>query len=114
MATPGGGFAAGQCDEIGGIRYRVRQGRKGPDDLVLELEGHRGFVPAKMALGALMADFFYQNEESLYPRQFGYRGGDMYFNFLLSAIRRGWREACLELEAERQRRDRRGRGDGAE
>jgi len=97
-------FAVGDDGDIGGIRWRIVQGNKGPTDLILELEGRTGFAPARMALGGLMADFFYQNEERLYPRTFGYRGGELYLDFLRVALRRGWRQAHLELEAEREKR----------
>lgn len=106
-------FIAGDHGDVGGIRWRVRTGRKGPTDLILDLEGGRGFVPVRMALGFLMADFFEGNEAQLYPRMYGYQAGDMYMNFCLMAQRHGWLPAVAELERQREQREARRRRDPA-
>lgn len=98
-------FVVGQEYDIGGVRLRIRQGRKGPDDLVLDIEGYAGYVPVRMTLGALMADFFFQNEERLYPQEFNFEGGNRYVRFIHRAIAIGWENAAAQLARERALRE---------
>lgn len=101
-------FAPGQVEDIDGFTFRIRQGRKGPNDLVLDLWNGREYAPVPMGLGGLMADFFYQNEERLYPQQYGFDGGERYLRFLRDCTRRGWRDVLSELKGQklaRQQRD---------
>ena len=90
----------GYCNEI---RYRVVTGRKGPDDLRLDLFINGDWQPAKMEIGFLMADFFFENEHALYPRARGYRGGFEYLKALQDASRYGWQATQRQLRTQQSR-----------
>ncbi|HXH35236.1 MAG TPA: hypothetical protein VNJ54_12635 [Plantibacter sp.] len=98
-------FAPGQAGNIGGVEWRVVQGRKSPSDLRLDLRAVR-FVPVSMSVGFLFADFYTQNERTLAIE--GYLAasvarepGARYVNFILGAQRMGWEDAAAQLQAER-------------
>lgn len=92
-----------------GITLRVEQGKKAADDLRMDIFVGR-WVPIPMAFGAILADFFYENEEVLYPPRgdAGPKGGKKYLDYLQGAAYVGWEaaESYLqdEKEAARQRR----------
>lgn len=92
-------FVVGYEVNISGIRFRVEQGRKDPNDRVLLWLTPTGWVPIEMAAGALMADFFYENEHVLYPPP--YAGGEKYRDFLKHAMQHGWEKAVAGLRAEK-------------
>lgn len=96
-------FTAGDHWDIGGVEARIVTGRKGPDDLRLDLRA-REFVPVKMSLGFLFADFFAQNEGVLYPTKDGFQGGDLYLHYLKGAVLLGWEAVAEQLEIERARK----------
>jgi hypothetical protein len=104
-------FHVGEEGDCGrGFRYRVRQGRKGPTDKILDVASDRGaYVPVSMELGFLLADFFRQNEDELYLPSLGLDGGDMYLNRVLCAARNGWRSEADRLRGEREARAARNR-----
>ena len=93
---------------FGGVRYRIRQGRKGADDLVLEAYACETYawVPVPMSLGQFLADFFSENELALdKERKFWRFNGDTYYlRSLHKAVRFGWRLVADETERARRRR----------
>lgn len=98
-------FAVGQHGEIGGVQWRVVQGRKAPDDLRLDIRCPR-FVAVKMDVGFLFADFYAQNERTLalagyLARSVATTPGQRYINFLVGAQRMGWEVAAEQLAFER-------------
>lgn len=107
-------FQAGETgDVVGyGVQYRVRQGRKGPTDLVIDIRTD-GWVPVPMNLGFLLSDFFQQNEDRLYPPSAGGRGGGYYHRELEYSRRYGWRACVAKLKKERERREAQRRRDAA-
>jgi hypothetical protein len=93
---------------IGGVRIRVVKGRKAPNDMKLEiccnedatsLEQRWQAVP--MTLVAYMTEFFYKNEDVLYPRSEGYLGGEKFLMFLRDAVENGYETATAGLEWEK-------------
>ena len=86
----------------GAFPWRVRQGVKGPADLVLELRAGNGWRPVPMALVALALDFLQENEERLYPPPTGL-GRRPFFDFCRKAIDAGYETAVAELELDKQR-----------
>ncbi|MCR4341993.1 MAG: hypothetical protein NUW01_19115 [Gemmatimonadaceae bacterium] len=92
-------FHAGQHGDIGGVEWRVVTGRKAPGDLRLDVRAVR-FIPVKMDLGFLFADFYAQNERVLYPHR-GDEAGDRYVNFIRGAMYLGWQDAAEQLAFER-------------
>lgn len=93
--------------EVDGVRFRVVPGVKKPGDLRMDwwLEGR--WVPAPMSWGALLGDFFYDNEQFLYPPMPNNRlkGGEKYVLFVRHAGRHGWRSAMAGLRAEKAMRE---------
>ena len=98
---------------VAGTKLRRHDGAPG-HDLRLECwnpEESR-WVPVKMELGAVLADFFYENEEHLFRRDEGFAGGRKYTYFINSAMTSGWLQAARTLNRERKARDDR-RGEAA-
>lgn len=90
---------------VSGIWFRIEPGKKqarvsGGQDLRLEAWSGRAWVPVEMALGAFLADFFYENEEVLYPPP--NMGGQYYIEYVCNeAAHRGWVTAALNIRKER-------------
>lgn len=89
------------------LPLRVVEGHKavmepGEIDLRLEWFTDGRWRPVPMSAGALMADFFAENEEIRYPQSMGYKGGRYYLSYLRTAATHGWRVAESTLQAERQ------------
>lgn len=91
--------------ELDGLRWRVVLGRKesrvpGEVDLRLEHMTPNGWRPTAMALLFMLADFWYENEDILYPRP-RWQGAD----YLLRAVRRatqnGYESEITRLEDEK-------------
>jgi hypothetical protein len=103
-------FQAGQEYTISGLQFRVVAGKKGPDDLRLEVMNDAGnYRPVLMSLGLFLADFFGENEDYLYPPPGA--GGDYYISECWRARRQGWEEAALHLvrqKAAKRAREREG------
>lgn len=104
-------WEAGQTGMVGGIPWRVVQGYKRPDDLRLEFFfSGRGWVAVKMEVGFLLADFFFENEEVLYPREndhgypTGRDGGLYYLRAATHAAHYGWEAARDKLGDEKRRK----------
>jgi hypothetical protein len=102
MTTPDR-FAPGLSGTLNGIEWRVVKGHKKDGDLRLELRALE-FRAVPMALGFLCADFFYENENVLYPPSEGFLGGEKYLRGLKGAVALGWRAAMDWLEDERRRK----------
>lgn len=64
------------------------------------------WIPAPMALAFMLTEFFYHEEEFLYPRQTGYLGGYKFMRYLWDAAIKGWLHARDNLE-----RDKAGKAD---
>lgn len=100
-------FKAGDTGTVGGINWRVVQGKKSPSDLRLDLCAPR-WIPPSMTLSFLFADFYAQNERTL--AQEGYLApwvaanpGARYLRFVAAAMEPGigWQVARDQLEIER-------------
>jgi hypothetical protein len=85
---------------VAGLPLRVVPGYKAPDDLRLEWLTPDGWRPVTMAAGAILADFWYENEEVLYPPPAA--GGHYYLSYVNQAAHEGWEVADARLLAERQ------------
>ncbi len=102
ITDPRRDFVVGEEGIAGGMRYRIDPGRKKEGDLILKLWDGKSWVPIGMELGGMLADFHYQVEENLYPRNAGFKGGEKYFEHMRRAVKNGWRFAGAILTAERQ------------
>lgn len=94
--------------ELDGLRWRVVKGKKtslvpGEDDLRLEHMTPQGWRPTAMALVFMLTDFWYENEDVLYPKP-RFQGAD----YLLRAIKRaalnGFQSEVDRLEGEKVRK----------
>lgn len=97
-------FEEGQSGVVGGIPWRIRKGRKMDGDLIVDLLAPDGWHPVKMSLVGLLTQFFYENEQRLYPPP-RFRGGEFFVAFLRGCIRIGWSDASAMLEDQRRRRE---------
>lgn len=70
------------------------------------------FFAVPMPLGFLLADFFHDNEDVLYPPSDGYQGGERYLTAVRGAVRLGWEAAAEHLGDERERADLQRNGSG--
>jgi hypothetical protein len=82
--------------------FRVKRGDKDGGDLRLDWwsSAQKLWVPVQMSAAALITDFFYENEEHLYPRVRGYMGGDFFIEYLKLAAHEGWQVADKKLRTE--------------
>lgn len=98
-------FQEGQRFLVDGMEFLVQQGSKHPDDLRLLWRIGGRWRPVRMAVGAFLADFFFENEQVLYPPRpdgSGPKGGAKYLDYIRHAARFGWEKAEAGLVAERQ------------
>lgn len=108
MSEPARRFQDGEEGTLlGGFDYRIVRGRKGPDDLVLQLKGPSEYRHVPMELGFMVTDFFVENENMLYREEFRYEGGRYYLRKLRETLDKGWRPVSDELQAQRRRRQQR-------
>lgn len=85
--------------------------QKGPD-LRLDIgfpgaENQGMYVPLPMPLSFLITDFYYHNEERLYPQDFpnkNLRGGQWFLDSCGHAVQHGWRSATAELAGDIKRK----------
>ena len=81
---------------------RVVQGKKGPNDLRLDVLVNGGWRSVSMHLAFMLTDFFYENENALYP--YPARGGPYFMDALKTASRYGHERAQKELEFDQRRK----------
>lgn len=106
-------FSAGDTFRMSGMDFRVRQGRKAPDDIVIDWCTSSGWVPIGFDVLGLLHDFFYENEEVLYPSPMGYMGGAKVTDFERFAVKHGHDAAIHRLESEKRMKQSRLFEDGA-
>ena len=90
----------GWSRRIDGISFRIVRGRKGPNDLRLDWYVDGQWRPIHMRIAALLTDFFYENEDVLYPPPA--KGGQKILDYLRWAAKNGWEKAEAGLRAERE------------
>lgn len=96
-------WTEGWEDSVDGVGYRVVRGSKSQNDLRLDWRAGGGWRPVAMRTGALLADFFYENEHVLYPPP-RLQGGERYLGYIEQAARGGWAPAELTLREQSFRR----------
>ena len=101
-------WAPGAEFELDGLRWRVVRGRKqsrvpGEIDLRLEHLTPQGWRPTAMALLFMLADFWYENEDLLYPRP-RFQGADYLLRAVGRAAKNGYQSEVDRLEAEKARK----------
>jgi hypothetical protein len=100
-------WLAGMAFEVDGVFYRVLRGRKeaprGAEDLRLEHRVDGVWRPVRMQTGAMLADFFFENEDVLYPRP-RFNGGTEYLSYLWDAAYTGWEHSEGRLQEQKTRR----------
>jgi hypothetical protein len=90
---------------VDGVTFRTVPGSKAPSDLRLEWYISGRWIPVAMSAGLVMADFFYENEERLFP--YPADGGERYLRAIRDAARtEGWDRVATRLAADRERRRR--------
>jgi hypothetical protein len=101
-------FAAGMHGDIGGVQWRVVEGKKSINDLRLDVYIPR-WVPPQMSVGFLFADFYAFNERRLsrdgyLARAVADAPGARYLHFLGAAMQEwiGWEGAAEQLRLERE------------
>lgn len=92
-------WQAHQAFALAGQRFRVRAGYKSPEDLCLEWDIDGKWVAIPMSVGLMLNDFFYENEDVLYPKERGFKGGDYWRTYARHAERHGWQKAWAGVEA---------------
>lgn len=98
-------FNAGDREDFDGVAFRVVEGRKAPGDLRLEVQARNGlWRPVTMRMVFFLADFFFENEELLYPPP-RYLGGAKFRRAVKQAMEKGYKQADASLQVERQRKD---------
>lgn len=92
-----------------GLHLRVVEGAKPVNgngegrDLRLEVDVNGQWTAVHMELGFALADFFYENEEVLFPPP-QYKGGEKYLEQVQNAARFGYLAAQEWLERESRRK----------
>jgi hypothetical protein len=102
-------FAIGDKFEFPGARFEIILGEKKPkggngQDLVLTLNGRQNKVPMEMA--GMMVEFFFHNEETLYPPFADYEGGKKFLTYGYNCVKMGYPDATRRLELEKANKDR--------
>lgn len=84
--------------------FRVVPGNKAPGDLRLDWFSSRQrlWIPVQMSAAALITDFWYENEDHLYPPSRGKRGGKYFLDYLQIAAIEGWETADRKLRREQR------------
>ena len=101
-------WRAGMHGQYQGFQWRTSPGYKGRGDLRLDIRTRNqrrdDWCAVPMALGFLLADFFYDNEERVHPPRLYFRGGEYYLDHLLDAVCDGWESQALLVEDQRRRK----------
>jgi hypothetical protein len=63
--------------------------------------GKGRWIPVPMALAFMLTEFFYAEEEFLYPKAGGNLGGDKFMRYCWDAAVKGWRHARDNLEQDK-------------
>ncbi len=107
--------------EINGMWFRIVPEtlassplRKGNGHMILQYWRAAGQYPdglqpgkwleVKMDAGFMMSDFFFREEEAMYERERGFRGGYKYMQACWQAVHNGWDHAARTLCMERNRK----------
>ena len=100
------GLVAGWSKTISGVELRIVHGYKSPDDLRIEWwdEKKSKWRPIHMELAAVLVEFFFDNEERLYPRTSGYKGGQKFWDYLVSSVAQGFELSTGVLLGEKLRK----------
>jgi hypothetical protein len=95
-----------------GLQFRVVRGKKqpkygpnpyeNPHDLRLDVMVEGRWRPVNMETTFLMVDFFYENEDVLYPRP-RFEGGKKFLDEMRKAARSGWQWPTDGIEIDRAR-----------
>jgi hypothetical protein len=103
----------GDHGDLCGVPYRVVKGVKfrgvNPEenDLVMQWWVNGRWRNLDMKVGAVMADFFYENEELAFPpeRNPKWLGGNYYLAYINGAAQSGWKQADKRLreQSDKQR-----------
>lgn len=96
-------WQVGEPFEVDGLRWRVVKGKKSPDDLRLEHLTPNGWRPTAMAMLFMLADFWYENEDLLYPKP-RYQGADYLLREVTRAAKQGWQVAQAKLQKEKEQK----------
>lgn len=95
-------WQAGWRGTVDGVTLRVERGKKGPADLRMDVFVGGEWKPVHMSLGCVLADFFFENEDVLYPPSQGFAGGTYYLRALAEAPKVGWEAVVGRIRSERQ------------
>lgn len=92
---------------VDGVTLRVVRGKKqsrivGADDLRMDIFVGGEWKPVHMSLGCILADFFMENEDVLYPPTQGFAGGTYYLRALEQAPLIGWEAVVSKIRDERE------------
>ena len=116
--------------EINGMWFRIVPEelassplRKGNGHMVLQYWQAAGHYPdgshrparwreVKMDAGFMMSSFFFHEEQAMYARERGFRGGYKYMQACWEAVHKGWSYAAQTLCLERKRKASRAEGAG--
>lgn len=99
---------AGWRGWVDNIEYRVVPGRKSGEDLRLEHYVQGEWMAVAFEGGFLLADFFCQNEDGLFPRAEAYAGGSKYLAYCYWAACSGWEAPAKKVAADKERKKRKG------
>jgi hypothetical protein len=84
--------------------FRIVPGYKGDNDYRLEVQRPDGaWQPVHMRTVAVLVQFFFENEERLYPPP-RYLGGEKFMRFLDDAVELGANKAVEKLQDEKRRK----------
>lgn len=98
-------FVMGDNYATCGMRFRVVAGKKKPGDLRLDVYADGVWRPVTFEPLFLMTDFFYENEDRLYPPAEGKKGGKYVMDALRFATQHGYVAAWRRVELEKKYKD---------
>src|SRR4030095_1038690 len=98
--------------EVNGVTFPPQPARKKPGDIKIQVKTPAGWRDVEMKLGAVLTDFFFENEDWLFPRP-RLNGGMEHLGYLWDAAWVGWPYAETRLQEQKLRRRRKDAGDVA-